>query len=524
MAFARRHLRQHERRRPDRRIMRRPRCNGPTNRRLIVEVSAILHHVMTSPGRNDPCPCGSGRKYKHCCLRATDAEESARARLRTAEGVLVPALFSYAADEFGNDFFAEAWDEFFVWRNVPGDIAGSREFGTTFDPFFVCSFVPDETEDELPAGWPTEPLALHFLHHEVESCPDFQREFIKQACESHASFFVVESLVSGRSIDLKDILTGKRFHVLEQSASRTFHQGDLTYTRVVTAGGASIMIGAAPWIIPPSWHVHIIDFRDRVSPRRLMTRGNLFEYDIEIRELYHHIVDALVNPRLPELRNTDGDPIEMTTMTYELAVTTAEAAEHLRPLATLGDDVHIDGETFDSSGALTAATLSWIKPGNRKNKDWDNTILGNLRLDGSQLIVEANSARRRDRIVKEIAKRLGSGATLVETKVTDVVKELKNRRAAQRSEDVAATPIPPDAERTSELKALEAEFLRKHWDAWIDTKVPALGNRTPRQAAKTPRGRERLEALLSDYERSAKRSRSAFVPDIAELRRILGLA
>jgi len=22
-------------------------------------------------GRNDPCPCGSGRKYKHCCLGKT---------------------------------------------------------------------------------------------------------------------------------------------------------------------------------------------------------------------------------------------------------------------------------------------------------------------------------------------------------------------------------------------------------------------------------------------------------------------
>ncbi|MEX2559413.1 MAG: SEC-C metal-binding domain-containing protein, partial [Pirellulales bacterium] len=21
-------------------------------------------------GRNDPCPCGSGKKYKHCCLRS----------------------------------------------------------------------------------------------------------------------------------------------------------------------------------------------------------------------------------------------------------------------------------------------------------------------------------------------------------------------------------------------------------------------------------------------------------------------
>jgi hypothetical protein len=24
---------------------------------------------MTNPGRNDPCPCGSGKKYKHCCLK-----------------------------------------------------------------------------------------------------------------------------------------------------------------------------------------------------------------------------------------------------------------------------------------------------------------------------------------------------------------------------------------------------------------------------------------------------------------------
>ncbi len=24
---------------------------------------------MGGPGRNQPCPCGSGRKYKHCCER-----------------------------------------------------------------------------------------------------------------------------------------------------------------------------------------------------------------------------------------------------------------------------------------------------------------------------------------------------------------------------------------------------------------------------------------------------------------------
>jgi len=29
---------------------------------------APFREVSRKPGRNDPCPCGSGKKYKHCCL------------------------------------------------------------------------------------------------------------------------------------------------------------------------------------------------------------------------------------------------------------------------------------------------------------------------------------------------------------------------------------------------------------------------------------------------------------------------
>jgi hypothetical protein len=334
---------------------------------------------------------------------------------------------------------------------------------------------------------------------------------------------VIEATTPGQAIDLRDILTGKNFRVLEQSASRTFQPGDLTFVRVVTVGGASIMLGASPWIIPPSWHVHIIDFRERLHPRKLWSRAELFDFDLEIRELYHHIVEALANPKLPQLRNTDGDPLEMTTLTYELGLGTAEAFDRLKPLATLHDEIHADEETHDAEGVLTGATLSWIKAGNRKNKAWDNTILGNMRLEGSRLVVEVNSAKRRDRIASEIAKRLGSNARLVETQITDIDKELTARRATGRGLAPAGTLTTSEIERTPEIEALEADWLRKHWDAWIDTQVPALGNRTPRQAAKTARGRERLEALLSDFERSAERGPSR-PPDIGELRKRLGLA
>jgi tetratricopeptide (TPR) repeat protein len=32
-------------------------------------------NAMTKTGRNDPCPYGSGKKYKHCCLKKHEAAE-----------------------------------------------------------------------------------------------------------------------------------------------------------------------------------------------------------------------------------------------------------------------------------------------------------------------------------------------------------------------------------------------------------------------------------------------------------------
>jgi SEC-C motif-containing protein len=33
-----------------------------------VRIGPAPHKAAPKPGRNDPCPCGSGKKYKQCCL------------------------------------------------------------------------------------------------------------------------------------------------------------------------------------------------------------------------------------------------------------------------------------------------------------------------------------------------------------------------------------------------------------------------------------------------------------------------
>jgi uncharacterized protein YecA (UPF0149 family) len=49
--------------------------NGDLRISMLKELNRIQNEAKQQPdavkkvGRNDPCPCGSGKKYKHCCGR-----------------------------------------------------------------------------------------------------------------------------------------------------------------------------------------------------------------------------------------------------------------------------------------------------------------------------------------------------------------------------------------------------------------------------------------------------------------------
>ena len=64
---------------------------------------------MAKIGRNDPCPCGSGKKYKKCCLAG---DEAAARAARPAPPAAVPArgasLASYVQEHDELDELTEA--------------------------------------------------------------------------------------------------------------------------------------------------------------------------------------------------------------------------------------------------------------------------------------------------------------------------------------------------------------------------------------------------------------------------------
>src|SRR5256885_6319246 len=72
-------------------------------------------------GRNDPCPCGSGRKYKHCCLleqsaSVADLHEQTWRRVRQAIDGYAAAMLRFVAEAYGPDALQQAWPEFTIGR------------------------------------------------------------------------------------------------------------------------------------------------------------------------------------------------------------------------------------------------------------------------------------------------------------------------------------------------------------------------------------------------------------------------
>ena len=68
--------------------------------------------------------------------------------------------------------------------------------------------------------------------------------------------------------------------------------------------------------------------------------------------------------------------------------------------------------------------------------------------------------------------------------------------------DPADAPPRPDL-TDPVLRQVLAEFIADQERRWLDESIPALGGRTPRDAAEDPIGREQLEQLLASFPESA---------------------
>jgi hypothetical protein len=468
--------------------------------------------------RNDPCTCGSGLKYKKCCLnKVTESTTLSYAwrKMRSADSDLVEPLMVYALRLFGKQGLEAAWEEFhgFV-EDTPEINEEQMVFEQAFIPWFLYNWIPDPNE-ELIADLPEVIAAEHYLTRYPNRLDSYKKSFIQTNLESHYSIYEVTQVVRQQSITLKDVLRGHQITIHEKRGSESLEKGHIIMARVVTLNEDSIACGIYPQPLPSQYLLTFVEFKQHYGKNKFFTDEMLFELDLEIRTSFIDSIEHLLFNPFPQLQNTDGEELSMNKVHYSLTCTPKRAFDALAGLCVGVNKTELSGDgVYDSNHQLVEISFPWCKMGNSVHKDWNNTVYGHITIKEGSLTVEVNSAERAKDLLTEINSRLNN-------------KEAKYLKTEQQSiKDMLGEPhekkLNP-CDDDPELQAMLQQLSHQHWVSWLDTSIPALNHVTPREAAKTILGRELLEALFVDFHQKNQSGFSQCPVDLHFLRQELDM-
>jgi len=114
---------------------------------------------MAQIGRNQPCPCGSGRKFKRCHGRKEQTlaspEDTTWHRLRRVLDGYPSMMLRFVRSVYGPGALQEAWAEFLLWEDDDAEFDPGTPHMQVFMPWFFHAWAPDPQETSV------EDVALH---------------------------------------------------------------------------------------------------------------------------------------------------------------------------------------------------------------------------------------------------------------------------------------------------------------------------------------------------------------------------
>lgn len=309
----------------------------------LTRMKSYLSPPRGDTGRNKPCWCGSGRKYKVCHLGREDTPLESR-----AGWLYDKALSHLVASPYLDDLSALTP---LIHEGSP-----ERSMEGTGGEYAVLA---DAVLFEGGAF-------RNFLDEREFLLPHDEQLLAAQWLTVRRSVFEVERISHGQGFSVRDVRTGDRLEVSDAATADQLSTGDHVTARIVPVGSRHEIFGGIE-LLPPPYIQPAITLMDALEA------GEADAADL---------VDFLASRfEAPTLETSDDEPMVQCQAVYEIS------------------DVHATREALDFLyGGDDDGT--WIAD------DEDSasipTVLGTMTIDGSQLHMTSMSEARFDRILADL--------------------------------------------------------------------------------------------------------------------------
>jgi hypothetical protein len=183
---------------------------------------------VTKVGRNAPCPCGSGKKYKHCCLRSETATRSEALGRDRAWDTMMDKLLDFSRETRFRGDLESAFDLF--WNKTY-----STEQIDSLDPMQIMSFLDWYVHDYRTA-FDSQRIVELFLVEGAPILSEQELELAKAASQSYLSAHEVTDVDEGRTIKLLDAFQNLEHELPHSPSLAGIKVGQLLLGRLVAAG------------------------------------------------------------------------------------------------------------------------------------------------------------------------------------------------------------------------------------------------------------------------------------------------
>ena len=352
------------------------------------------------------------------------------------------------------------------------------------------------------------------------------RAYMTALRSSVISLYEASDIRPGESFLARDLIRGgEPVRVSERTATRTLKPWDRIAARMVevrgktTLGGGVLpfehelsegLIAALGRILaraPGELADLIADLDIELSPEEsaaVIDETEMLRLAAPMVSTYwlNDTLERVLSPAVPKVYNSDGEEMEIFALHYRLEE--GVAAEKLRAALDAAPGLDPASATF----------WNWLAPGNgpgtrvepkaRDGLTFTSTmargavVLGTLELKNRTLTLQVNSEPRAERgraMLAPLLEGLVSTPLIERQTLEQAMAEHGTRGSAPVS-----SGLPPDEER----RLIHAQ-LDAHYRQQLDAPVPALGNISPRTAAKTAKGREKIASWLKLIENRAAR-------------------
>lgn len=350
--------------------------------------------------RNDPCPCGSGRKYKKCCLESaalTPGHVPRPSLARALDDALMAELILFQRGRYGGASALAA-----------RDFESAETSLQFFMPWLVYVFhIEGRT------------LADRYLEEHSAVLSLERREFLQAQRGAWMSIWEVLSVDPGRQVTLRDLLSGEERTVQEIRGSRCLGPRDAVLARIVDYRGESIFCGLHPHALPPIAAGEVVGrMRAKLRRRTLIPVERLRDEPLG-RFLIARWEDALRaqvkrHAIPPQLQNTDGEDLLPTVDHFVFA-----ASRRTQITGRLGAIPGVEPPDTDGGPFL------FLRRGNAIHSDWEMTLIGHAHLSDRELTLETNSIQRAD---------------LLRSQIEQACKGLLRQRAREHSQRTIDAP------------------------------------------------------------------------------------